>query len=113
MRRQLLMNVVIVLLAPAAAFPQGGACRPVSGGRSAAEWLTRARTAVGLARAGQRVLSFHAIQGENQDYESDRTYPPYFSSFQSVEGWLDPGSRVERYSARTTFPGVDAVAGPP
>ena len=112
MRRQLLMNVVIVLLAPAAAFPQGGACRPVSGGRSAAEWLTRARTAVGLARAGQRVLSFHAIQGENQDYESDRTYPPYFSSFQSVEGWLDPGSRVERYSARTTFQGVDAVAGP-
>jgi len=86
-------------------------CTPVPGGPSASAWLTRARTAVGMGRAGDRVLQFHAVQGENQDYESDRSYPPYFVSFQSVEGWLDLNSGAERYATRTTFPGLDGLTG--
>lgn len=88
-------------------------CTPAAaGGVPAATWLSRARQAVGMSHAANRVLQFHAVQSENQDYESDRSYPPYFASFQSVDGWLDLGTGVERYAAHTTFPGVDAVGGP-
>lgn len=89
-----------------------GPCRPANGSIAAATWLARARSAVGLSRTGPRVLQFHAQQGETQDYESDRTYPPFFSSFQSVEGWLDLETGVERFAAKTTFPGLDGAAGP-
>lgn len=106
--------VLAALSAPTPVPAQSGAprCTPASGSGTAGGWLARARTAVGLTRAAGRVLQFHAVEGENQDYESDRSYPPYFSSFQTVEGWLDPATAVERYSARTTFPGVDAATGP-
>jgi len=87
-------------------------CRPAADPTPAATWLARAQAAVGLARSDGRLLQFHAVQGENQDYQSDRTYPPYFSSFQAVEGSLDLGSGVERYTARTTFPGLYAAPGP-
>lgn len=88
------------------------ACRAVADRTPAATWLARARDAVGLSRAAGKVLQFHAVEGENQDYESDRPYPPYFSAFQAVHGWLDLRTGVERFSGRVTFPGVDGLPRP-
>lgn len=104
---RVLSSLLLVGSAAAAQSP----CVRVSDGISGSTWLARARSAVGLPHTAGRILQFHAVQGENQDYESDRTYPPYFSSFQAVEGWLDPSSGVERYGAKTTFPGLDAAPG--
>jgi hypothetical protein len=56
-----------------------------------------------------RVLQLHAEDAELQDYQSDRTYPPFFSSFQPVDVWLDPGSGVERQATQSTlYPGAVA-----
>ena len=106
------MSAVMVLSLISALQGPSPCTSAAAGGVPAATWLSRARHAVGMSHAANRVLQFHAVQGENQDYESDRSYPPYFASFQSVDGWLDLGTGVERYAAHTTFPGVDAVGGP-
>src|SRR5690242_20672926 len=68
------MSAVMVLSLIAAL--QGPQCTPVPGNVPAATWLSRARNAVGMSHGANRVLQFHAVQGENQDYESDRSYPP-------------------------------------
>jgi hypothetical protein len=76
---------------------------------SAAEWMARAQAAVGIPRANGKVLYYQSVEGAEQNYQSDRSYPPFFSAFVTRENWLDPASGVARASSRTTFPGF---AGP-
>jgi hypothetical protein len=76
---------------------------------SAAEWLARAQAAVGLPRAAGKVLYYQSVEGAEQNYQSDRSYPPFFSAFIARENWLDPASGVVRASSQTTFP---SFAGP-
>jgi hypothetical protein len=72
---------------------------------SAAEWVARARAAVGIPRAKGRVLHYQSVEGAEQNYQSDRTYPPFFSAFMTRETWLDPVAGVLRATSQMTFPG--------
>jgi len=71
--------------------------------------LARARDVMGLARIGESVIHYRAVAAAEQNYQSDRTYPPFFSAMQVKETWFDPRSGVERIITQTTFPG----GGPP
>jgi hypothetical protein len=74
---------------------------------SAAEWLAHAADAAGLTGAADSVLHFRALEGVEQDYQSDRTYPPFFSAMSSREAWFDPRTGVERSSATISYPGAE------
>jgi hypothetical protein len=79
---------------------------PMAATYPAAEWLSRARRAVGWATATDKVLQLHAADAVLQNYQSDRTYAPFFSAYQTQDVWLDPASGVERQTtASTVFPG--------
>jgi|GEM_PF-781038 len=67
--------------------------------------LTRAKEVMGFARSGQSVIHYRAVAAAEQSFQSDRTYPPFFSTMLIREGWFDPQSAVERVSVQTTFPG--------
>src|SRR5262249_3805415 len=58
--------------------------------------LGRAKSVLGFDRAAQRVIHYHAVAADEQNYQSDRTYPPFFSAMQVKEGWFDARSGVER-----------------
>jgi hypothetical protein len=67
--------------------------------------LARAKEAMHLARVGDSIIHYHAAAASEQNYQSDRTYPPFFSAMEAKEAWLDLQTGVERVSTQTTFPG--------
>jgi hypothetical protein len=71
--------------------------------------LARAKQVMGLTRLSQSVIHYRAVAADEQNYQSDRTYPPFFAAMQVKEAWFDLRSGVERDSTQTTFPG----GGPP
>jgi hypothetical protein len=79
--------------------------RPAAAREDPAAVLARAREVMGFDRAGQSVIHYRAVAAAEQNYQSDRTYPPFFSAMQVKEGWLDPRSGVERVAVQTTYPG--------
>jgi hypothetical protein len=98
-----------VMTAPRSDSAQCLRTAPLAATPPAAEWLTRARTAVGWARGAGRVLQLHAVDGVVQSYQSDRTYPPFFLAYETHDVWLDRSSGVERQSnAATVYPTSDA-----
>jgi len=68
--------------------------------------LDRAVEAVRIPKAASKILHYHSMLGNAQDYQSDRTYPPFFSALSSSEVWFDPQSGTERFTSRLTFPGT-------
>lgn len=72
--------------------------------------LYRAREVMGAARVGQQIVHYHSLAAVEQNYQSDRTYPPFFSAMQVREAWFDPSTGVERSSTATTFPGNGQLA---
>jgi hypothetical protein len=83
-------------------------CTSASGDASAA--LARAWHGVGLDRLGARIAHSTATDVVQQDYQSDRPYPPFFSMTMSRERWLDVRSGVERSISR--FGGLGAGGSP-
>lgn len=69
--------------------------------------LVHAREVMGLGRMGDNVLHLKASSANSQNFQSDRTYPPFFYSFNTTESWFDPRTGVERIEGRITFPGVE------
>jgi hypothetical protein len=67
--------------------------------------LARAKEVMGFARADRMVIHYRAVAASEQNYQSDRTYPPFFSAMQIKEAWFDLKSGVQRVSSLTTFPG--------
>jgi hypothetical protein len=95
-------------LTPAAAVAQSSPpaaerCAPASG--DARALLSRAMHAAGMDRTDGRVLHLRVAEAEENDYQSDRPYPPYFSAMTSAELWLDPASGALRSTAALTYPG--------
>jgi hypothetical protein len=72
---------------------------------AAAELLARARAVTGALPPGDSVLHFRAAWSVLNDYQSDRSYPPFFSVMERGETWYDPATGVERRSSSTVFPG--------
>jgi hypothetical protein len=67
--------------------------------------LSRTREVMGWAHAGGSVVHYHSVAAVEQNYQSDRTYPPFFAAMQAREAWFETGSAVQRVSSQTTFPG--------
>jgi len=72
--------------------------------------LARARDVMGLGRLGESVIHYRAVAAAEQNYQSDRTYPPFFSAMQVKEAWFDPRQGIERVSTQTTYPGSGSPA---
>src|SRR5690348_5992107 len=72
--------------------------------------LLRAQTAMHQDRMDGRVLHYRAVAAEEQNYQSDRMYPPYFSMASVGEFWFDPRNGVERGINQKTFPGQGPTA---
>jgi hypothetical protein len=74
-------------------------CSPLSGGPSAAEWISRAVAAVGSDRLNGAVLAFEATVSDSWNYQSDRPwYPPYLALYTRRQYWYDPASGVEGFA---------------
>lgn len=67
--------------------------------------LFHAQNVMGFAHADHSIIHYRAVAAVEQNYQSERTYPPFFSAMQVRESWLDPRSGVERVSTQTTYPG--------
>lgn len=89
----------------------GGSCSSDRGAVTAAGWLERAERAMGIPTVGGRVVRYSSVESWVQDYQSDRTYPPFFAAFPARETWLDPSSGVLRSTSHTTYVGA-AFSGP-
>ena len=101
-RRQILGSA-IVLIASSASFASVGAtaaippdgCRAAPAG-TAAEWVERARRAVGAPRDSSGAgIRFTATQVTSWNYQSDRQYRPYLAGFDRVEVRYAPAIRAE------------------
>src|SRR5689334_16214355 len=68
--------------------------------------LARAREVMGSELLRGRVLHSHAVTAILQPYQSDRTYPPFFSNMSAQEIWYNAENHVERVKARDVFPGT-------
>lgn len=76
-----------------------------------ADVLRRAAEAVRLH--GDGVLRVRAWRSQTNDFQSDRTYQPFFSSFQSLETFFDPrAAALATRSRASAFPRFEAAASP-
>ena len=55
--------------------------------------------------APDRVLHYHAGAAAEMNFQSDRSYPPFFSAMETQEAWFDLQTGEERVSTQTTWPG--------
>lgn len=62
----------------------------------AAAVLAHAKAALGFAQASARVIHYRAVEAQDEAYQSDRSYPPFFSAMISEESWFDPATGVLR-----------------
>jgi len=74
-------------------------------GQAASTLLARARDAMGFSHTADRVLYSKAITASEQNYQSDRTYPPFFAAMNAEEIWFDPAIGVLRVQSQGMFPG--------
>lgn len=109
-RRVVVAAAASLALVPVAALgAQGGAaprgpwpaataerCSALSG--DAAALLNRAWRAAGIDRASRSVARWTVSDIAQQNYQSDRPYPPFFSYEAKRELWLEPETGVERSS---------------
>jgi hypothetical protein len=66
--------------------------------------LREALHAIGASRSMASVLHLRLVDGTVQDYQSDRTYPPFFLAFTAGESWYQPATGVLRSHGRVTYP---------
>lgn len=93
-----LRPVVVVLVILSAAHAQ-----------TASEMLQRARSAVGWSRVAG-VLHYHSAYAWQQNYQSERMYPPYFDAIGSTDNWFSPQTGILRASSKMTYPAGGAPA---
>jgi len=67
--------------------------------------LERAVAAVNYAKAGDRVVHYQFTFSEIQNYQSERTYPPYIDVVANAEAWFAPRSGLLRIDAQPIIPG--------
>lgn len=77
-------------------------CAPVAG-LEAQALLVRADSAMQVDRAAGKVYHWVGMRGQSENYMSDRTYPPFFSSFYSEDGWYDPATGALREKGKVWF----------
>jgi hypothetical protein len=50
--------------------------------------LARAKEVMRFAHVGRSVIHYRAVAAAEQNYQSDRTYPPFFSAMNVNEAWF-------------------------
>jgi hypothetical protein len=90
-------------LAQSAPVSQIGRCTPATASDPRA-LLRDAGLALGLDRVGRGALHLRMTDAVLEDYQSDRTYPPFLLGFTSRETWYQPSSGVARHASRISFP---------
>jgi hypothetical protein len=106
--RTALVVALIFSFAGGAAFVSRQAGRDARGDsveKEPAALLARAKEVMRLTRAAESVIHYRAVAASEQNYQSDRSYPPFFSAMEIKEAWLDLQTGAERVSTQTTFPG--------
>jgi len=103
-----MLRIMSALLAVVWAMGGSGSAMPPL--RDPAAALARARQAMGIQKTDDRVIHFHAVFADQQNYQSDRTYPPFFDTMTTAEVWFQAGTGIERVVSETTFPGGGAPA---
>jgi hypothetical protein len=88
-----------------------GPSRAAAGPDDPAAVLARAKAALGVSEVGSSVIHYRAVTTTEQAYQSDRSYPPFFSAMANEEAWFDPATGVERTTGQTTFPGTSSPPG--
>lgn len=83
------------------AFPAFASAQP----QDAQAWLNRAAAAMGFQRVGDRVIHYRSAYSDQQDYQSERYYPPFFDAMVTAENWFSPATGVVRTTSQMTFPG--------
>ncbi|MEO5817259.1 MAG: hypothetical protein ABIT20_18475 [Gemmatimonadaceae bacterium] len=79
-------------------------CTPASGDAAAA--IARAWQAAGLDRASGRIVHATSTDLSQQNFQSDRPYPPFFSMMAQGERWFDLSTRTERAQSKMSGLGV-------
>ena len=111
MRSTALLPAAVLVAATSTAVAQDR-CTPASNEPTAAAWLERAAAATGLSRMNGRILHYRAMQNAEQNFQSDRTYPPFFSAYASQEIWFDGASGTERVRSENVYPRSGPARGP-
>lgn len=89
--------------------PESGQIGAQNSREKAHEALINAWQVMGIAAVHHRIMHLHATAAIEQSYQSDRSYPPYFSMMSTQELWLDLDNRVQRISEKYVFPGSSAI----
>src|SRR5271167_351397 len=96
----LFAGALAFLVQPASAQSAASSVKP-----DPAALLARAKEVMRFGRASQSVIHYRAVAASEQNYQSDRWYPPFFSAMNVQEAWFDPQSATEQVSTQTTSPG--------
>ena len=75
--------------------------------------LQRAMEVTGLDTVSDQVLHLQAMDGVEMNFQSERTYPPFFSLMRTTETWFDPQTGIQRTEATAVFPGSGPNPYPP
>lgn len=104
-RRVLIAMLLMPKIVTAQAMP-----RCVASSDVVSDALDRAARATGV-RTGEGVLRVRAWRATVNDFQSDRTYPPFFSDFQSLETFFDArGGALATRSRASGYPGSEGGA---
>jgi hypothetical protein len=72
--------------------------------------LANARHVMGFEHVAGGVIHYRAITADEQAYQSDRSYPPFFSAMYDGDTWFEPVTDVLRIQATATYPGSTTPA---
>lgn len=77
-------------------------CTPASG--DAHSLLNQGIESAGIARLGHPALGLRLIETVSQDFQSDRTYPPYLQEGRSSDLWYFPEQQLETLTGKALNP---------
>src|SRR5690606_11577230 len=97
---QLPFFLLILLPFTSAAQPHEETCGPA---RARDGLMDRAIEVLGIDST--RILHFGAGEYVVQSFQSERTYPPFFSLVRQSEFWYDPATGVQRTRSEFVYPG--------
>jgi hypothetical protein len=93
---------LVHLFAGRAAAQTATGCVPASG--DAGALLAQGLESTGMARLGRPALGLRLVEVVSQDYQSDRTYPPYLQEGHNARLWYYPDQRLELVSGEALDP---------
>jgi len=103
----MILTLLGFLIAPTFLAAVEPSCTTASGDATAV--LRRAAAVTGMDRATSAGLALRTrgFDIESQDYQSDRSYPPFLSSVGTLQTWYAPSTGIERRAVHESMGGYD------